>query len=88
MIASPDNDYGYDDLNRLVTVDYIDGTDEGFACDKLGKRAGQQDLREGTEDYSVDSATNRYNSVGGKSFTYDDTGNLTGDLKGNEYKYD
>jgi len=72
-----DNNYTYDNLDRLTDIDYHDETDEGFACDKLGNRTGTQDLREGTEDYSVDSATNRYNSVGQDNYYYDDAGNLT-----------
>ena len=47
-----DNDYTYDKLDRLTDIDYHEGGDEGFACDKPGNRTGTQDLREGTEDYS------------------------------------
>jgi len=79
-MASPDNDYTYDNLDRLTDIDYHDGTDEGFACDKLGNRSGEQNLREGMENYSVDSATNRYNNAGEDIVRqYDETGNMTGD---------
>ena len=86
--AGPQNDYGCDYLNRLVTVDYIDDTDEEFTYDKLGNRTGLQDLRDGTENYVVNSQTNRYNSVGGNNLTYDEAGNLTTDPNGYEYSYD
>jgi len=46
-----------------------------------------QDLREGTENYSVDAATNRYNSVGGDNYYYEDAGNLI-EIEGYKYKYD
>lgn len=38
--------------------------------------------------YSVDNTTNRYNSVGGNSLTYDKAGNLTTDKDSYEYEYD
>ena len=44
-------------------------------------------MREGTEDYSVDLATNRYNSVGLDNYYYDDAGNLI-EIEGYKYKYD
>ena len=72
----------------IVTVDYIDDTDEEFVYDKLGNRTGEQDLREGTENYVVDPNTNRYDSVGGGNLTYDAAGNLTVDADGYEYEYD
>ena len=94
--ADTDDEFGYDDLNRLIEATYsvmsdpnlTQLEDEEFDYDKLGNRDGVQYLREGTENYSVDSATNRYDSVGGNSLTNDDARNLTGDPKGNEYKYD
>jgi len=32
--STPGNNYGYDNLNRLVTIDYIDDNDKEFIYDK------------------------------------------------------
>jgi len=39
-------------------------------------------------DYVIDANTNRYDSVGGNSLTYDAAGNLTTDKDGYRYEYD
>jgi len=57
--------------------------------DALGNRTGDQTLRDdGTVNFTVDSLTNRYASVGGNSITHDDAGNLTTDRQGYVYFYD
>jgi len=38
LIASPDNDYTYVNLDRLVEVGYYNDEDEEFTYDKLGNR--------------------------------------------------
>lgn len=57
--------------------------------DDLGNRDGNQSLRDdGTVDFTVDSATNRYSSVGGNSISHDDAGNMSTDKDDYEYFYD
>jgi len=46
-------------------------------------------LRDGNNvNYVIDANTNRYDSVGGNSLTYDAAGNLTTDKDGYRYEYD
>jgi RHS repeat-associated protein len=46
-------------------------------------------MRDGNNiDYVIDSLTNRYDSVGGSTLTYDAAGNLTKDKNGYTYRYD
>ncbi len=57
--------------------------------DNLGNRTGDQTLRsDGTVDFTVQSSTNRYTSIGGHSISHDDAGNLTVDKDGYQYTYD
>ena len=57
--------------------------------DDLGNRMGDQTLRdEGTVNFAVDSLTNRYTSIAGRSLAYDDAGNLTQDKDGYQFTYD
>ena len=88
--ASPASDYGYDDLDRLTAVTYFDTTadTESFDYDILGNRKSVG-LRDGSSDnYDVNSLTNRYNSIGGGSVGYDLAGNLTSDKDGYVYSWD
>lgn len=46
-------------------------------------------IRSGADvNYVIETLTNRYNSVGGNSLSYDPAGNLTKDKDGYEYEYD
>jgi RHS repeat-associated protein len=90
-MPTPANDYDYDDLDRLTDVEYLSNQSdvENFAMDALGNRTGNQTLRdEGTVNFTVQSSTNRYTSIGGGSISHDDAGNLTVDKDGYEYFYD
>jgi YD repeat-containing protein len=70
-------------------VTYLDSETEGFVMDDLGNRTGIQTLRGGgTDDYSVDSLTNRYTAIDALPLAYDDAGNLTQDKDGYVYGYD
>jgi RHS repeat-associated protein len=78
-----------DDLDRLTDVTYHDSDTEAFVMDALGNRTGNQTLREdGTVNFTVDSLTNRYTSIGASSISHDDAGNLTVDKDGYQYTYD
>jgi len=60
-----------------------------FNMDALGNRTGNQTLRDdGTVDFTVASATNRYSSIGGNSISHDDAGNTTTDKDSYTYEYD
>ncbi|MCD6392798.1 MAG: hypothetical protein J7M40_04755 [Planctomycetes bacterium] len=56
--------------------------------DALGNRTGSQNLRDGTVSFTVDSATNRYTSIGGNNIYHDDAGNMTTDKDDYKYFYD
>ncbi|MBN1125490.1 MAG: hypothetical protein JXA82_10815 [Sedimentisphaerales bacterium] len=87
--GDPYNEYTYDDLERLTDVTYHDSDTEAFVMDDLGNRAGNQTLREdGTINFTVDSSTNRYTTIGGSSMSHDDAGNLSVDKDGYQYTYD
>jgi len=89
--ASPDNDYTYDDLDRLTDVTYHDSDTEWFDYDKLGNRveAKHRDSQ-GELTYARNSLTNRYDSEGTFDIEseYDDAGNTTKDPNNYEYEYD
>jgi len=87
--ADPCTDFTYDNLDRLTRADYgIDTTYETFTMDKLGNR-DQVHTRDGNNiDYVIDDLTNRYDSIGGSSLSYDAAGNLTKDKNGYNYHYD
>lgn len=83
--GSPANNYDYDDIDRLTDVEYLSSQSdvESFVMDKLGNRTGNQTLRdEGTVDFTVDSSTKRYTSIGDSFVSHDDAGNLTTDRQG------
>ena len=93
LTVIPDNQYTYDDLDRLTEADYLIGLlteDEQFTYDKLGNRENVN-LRDGTnQDYAVNYLTNRYDNDQSEDIvcTYDDAGNTTVDPNGYQYTYD
>ena len=79
--------YGYDDTYQLTSVDYPDGffqPDTTYNYDPLGNRTSVVDG--GTTTY-VPNNLNQYDTVGGVSYSYDSSGNLTSD-GANTYAYD
>ena len=62
--------------------------DEVFTMDDLGNRLNVNLRSDTNEVYAVDANSNRYNSVGGNSLSYDAAGNLTTDADGYQYDYD
>ena len=74
--------YGYDELYRLTSVNYGDGQTQGYTFDQMGNRLTKTDSSTGNESYAVNAAnmlTSR--TVGGtsSSYTNDNNGNtLTG----------
>ncbi|MFC1782657.1 RHS repeat domain-containing protein [Planctomycetota bacterium] len=64
MTASPDNDYTYDDLDRLTQVVYHDDQDEQFTYDKLGNRENVKMRDGGDVDYYVNDLVNQYAGIG------------------------
>ncbi len=60
----------------MLDVDYlVNGTpdhEETFVMDTLGNRTGNQTLTDGTVNFTVQSSTNRYTSIGGNAITHDD----------------
>ena len=86
---TPYNQYSYDDIDRVTGITYHDSDTEAFYMDDLGNRSGNQTLREdGTTNFTVDSATNRYTSIAGNTITHDNTGNLTTDKDDYTHEYD
>jgi RHS repeat-associated protein len=77
--------YGYDELNRLKTVDYGDGGTQSYAFDAMGNRASKVDSSTGTEGYTFNAA-NMLLTRAGNSYTNDLDGNtLTGDGRTNTW---
>jgi RHS repeat-associated protein len=77
----------------LTDADYlVDGgtpdREDSFVMDSLGNRTGDQTLSDGTVNFTVNSLTNRYTSIGGNSISHDAAGNLTQDHDGYHYVYD
>jgi len=62
--SSPDNDYTYDDLDRLVEVGYYNDEDEEFTYDKLGNRETVKMRKGGDVDYQVNDLVNQYAGIG------------------------
>ncbi len=76
--ASRTEQYSYDELNRLKTIDYGDGQTQSYAFDAMGNRLSKQDSVAGTENYSYNAANMLLNR-GTASYTNDIDGNtLTG----------
>ena len=76
----------------MIDVDYLVNStpdhEETFVMDTLGNRTGNQTLTQGTVDFTVQSSTNRYTSIGGNTITHDFAGNMTTDKGGYTYEYD
>ena len=69
-------EYGYDELYRLHTVNYGDGQTQTYEFDPMGNRTSKTDGQ--TETY-VSNAANMTTSRNGQGYTYDANGNtLTG----------
>ena len=76
--ASRTEQYGYDALNRLKTVDYGDGQTQAYSFDAMANRLSKQDSATGTENYSYNSA-NMLLTRGLNSYANDANGDtLTG----------
>ena len=70
--------YGYDNLNRLSTVNYGDGQTQSYAFDTMGNRTQKVDSAAGTENYTYNAA-NMLLTRAGNSYANDANGNtLTG----------
>ena len=77
--------YGYDEQNRLKTVDYGDGQTQSYAFDAMGNRLQKQDSAAGTENYTYNAA-NMLLSRGASSYANDANGNtLTGGGRSNTW---
>jgi len=71
-------EYGYDALSRLTSVDYDDGQTQTYAFDPMGNRTQKADSITGTENYTYNNA-NMLLTRGSNSYTNDLNGNtLTG----------
>jgi RHS repeat-associated protein len=85
--------YGYDDMGRLVTTTYPDGTSEGATYDAEGRRLTSTDRGGRTTSYSYDNVgrllTTTYPDGGVVTNEYDDVGRLvsTKDARGNKTSY-
>ncbi|GAB3091314.1 RHS repeat-associated core domain-containing protein [Lysobacter terrae] len=86
--ANVNQNYGYDDLSRLVSVTAANAN-QTIAYDANGNRTSH--IRNGvTDTYTVSTNSNRVASISGgmtKSFAYDAKGNITSD-GGVNYTYD
>ncbi|HEV2473212.1 MAG TPA: RHS repeat-associated core domain-containing protein [Chthonomonadales bacterium] len=70
--------YGYDELNRLTSVDYGDGETQGYTFDPMGNRLSKTDNVTGNEN-SAFNAANMLLTRGSNNYTNDADGNtLTG----------
>ncbi len=71
-------EYGYDALNRLTSVNYGDGQTQSYSFDAMGNRSQKVDSISGTENYTYNNA-NMLLTRGANSYTNDSNGNtLTG----------
>lgn len=83
-----DRTYTVDDLDRLVSTEYSDGSVESTDYDLLGNRESHTTRTGQTTNYGAVTAANEYTSVGAGIPTYDAAGNLIGDENGRQYFYD
>jgi YD repeat-containing protein len=71
--------YGYDELDRLTSVDYGDTRTQSYGFDPMGNRTQKVDSVSGTEN-STDTNANRLLNRGTNNYTNDNDGNtLTGE---------
>ena|SRR5579872_4431312 len=54
--ATRTEQYSYDELNRLSTVNYGDGAAQSYSFDNMGNRLQKADSGTGTENYTYDAA--------------------------------
>ncbi|HEV2471029.1 MAG TPA: RHS repeat-associated core domain-containing protein [Chthonomonadales bacterium] len=66
--------YGYDELNRLTSVDYGDGETQGYTFDNMGNRLSKTDNVTGNES-STFNAANMLLTRGSNNYTNDADGN-------------
>ena len=77
--------YGYDELSRLTSVDYGDGQTQSYTFDPMGNRTGKTDSVNGN-DASTFNAANMLLTKNGQGYTYDANGNtLTGGGRTNSW---
>jgi len=70
--------YGYDELNRLTSVDYGDGGTQAYSFDNMGNRLTKNDSVSGNESYTYNAA-NMLLTRGTNNYSNDPDGNtLTG----------
>jgi RHS repeat-associated protein len=70
--------YGYDELSRLTSVNYGDGQTQGYTFDPMGNRLTKTDNVTGNETYGYNAA-NMLTARNGAAYTNDNNGNtLTG----------
>ena len=83
-----EDSYAYDEIYRLIKVDYNDGSSTSYTYDCVGNRT---DVNDGTSTNYLHNNLNQYTGVGPESsetpYSYDDNGNLTDDGT-YEYYYD
>ena len=77
--------YGYDELSRLTSVDYGDGQTQTDTFDPMGNRTGKTDSVNGN-DASTFNTANMLLTKNGQGYTYDANGNtLTGGGRTNSW---
>lgn len=72
--ATRTEQYGYDDLNRLTSVNYGDGETQSYQFDAMGNRSSMTDSANGNHSYTYDAA-NRLTGVDGNAYVNDGNGN-------------
>src|SRR5665213_931097 len=65
VLTSRTEQYGYDELNRLTSVNYGDGGTQSYSFDNLGNRLQKVDSGSGTENYSYNAANVCPLTIGG-----------------------
>ena len=78
VFTSRTETYGYDELNRLTSVNYGDGGTQSYSFDNTGNRLQKVDSSTGTENYSYNAA-NMLLTRGSNGYTNDaDANTLAG----------
>ncbi len=84
-IVSRTEQYGYDALDRLKTVNYGDGQTQSYSFDAMWNRLSKQDSTTGTENYTYNAA-NMLLTRGANNYANDINGNtLTGSGRTNTW---
>src|SRR5205807_2391067 len=68
--------YGYDGLSRLTSVNYGDGQTQAYSFDPMSNRLSKNDSLSGTEAYTVNAA-NMLLTRGSNTYVNDNNGNTT-----------